>query len=451
MTVDASFNVFVSDGLNDRIVKFNGSGAEIAQYTASDLPTWFPSGVHVDIVSGALYAADLDNARIVRFDLQHGRVDAASHQPCYPFTGGLRDVALGADGSVFAADYTNRRIVKANSAHAVVTVYTTHSPSLSGPGGVAVDAADSLFIADTNNHRVVRLNANGSRVAEFASPPLNTPTDVALDADGQHVFVADMGNNSIAKLNATTGDLLAIFITSNPSLFQPRAVAVEASGEILVADSRNFRIVRLSSIGVELAAYPFHPGSSAVPDLDGIAVDSLNFVYVTESQGGRVVKLNASGMEVAEFRSNPPPGSLRPYGVAVDDAGGVFVALDRGSRVVKFDAMGILQDVYFQRRTQLLANPGGMALTAAGHLIVANADLGQAVELSSTGNQLRTFTTSPPMAHITGVAVDDGGNIFLSEPDNRAVKLSSTGDQQLAVYNTTKLRDVRNHCCGRQR
>ena len=423
-----------------RVVKFNNSGAQTAVYMVSSL-YFSPVSAHVDAATGALYATDWVNSYIVRFDLQHGRVEAASFKPCYPLLYNPYDVAVDGEGSVYASDRLDNRILKVNPAHAVVTVYTT-TPSLNEPWGVAVSAVSNyLFIADAGNNRVVKLSANGVQVREFVSPPgLRGPMYLALDGSGRYVFVSDTLNNRIVKLNATTGEQLAIFATSNPLLDRPHGIAVTAGGDLIIADFGQARVVRLSSSGDQLAVYTIHPSSRTHLDLFGLAVGSDDAIYAADALAGRVVKLNATGHQVDVFiTSESSTQTAMPRGVTVDLADSLFIADSGRRRITKLNSTGgiVLEAIPFQHRAQM-ASPRGMALTPGGNLIVANADLGQAVEFSPLGQQFRTYSTSPTMPMLVDVAVDGDGNLYLvnAETDGRIVKLNSTGTE-VAIYNTT--------------
>ena len=142
------------------------------------------------------------------------------------------------------------------------------------PVGVAVDAAGNFFIADTGNNCIRQAATNGiiTTVAgngtndysgdggAATNASLNSPGNVAVDAFG-NLFVADGGNNRIRKVDANgiittvagngnndySGDGGA---ATNASLSWPGGVAVDALGSLFVADSGNNRIREVDTNGI---------------------------------------------------------------------------------------------------------------------------------------------------------------------------------------------------------
>src|SRR3989441_101947 len=124
----------------------------------------------------------------------------------------------------------------------IITVAGSGAPGLDGdggpatsaqlryPSGVAIDAAGNLFIADAVNHRIRRVAAStgiittvaGTGTAGFGGDggsatgaQLWTPTGVAVDAAG-NLFIADAGNNRIRRVAAGTGIITTVAGTGIP-------------------------------------------------------------------------------------------------------------------------------------------------------------------------------------------------------------------------------------------
>src|SRR5207247_899789 len=98
------------------------------------------------------------------------------------------------------------------------------SASLNGPFGVALDASGNLYVADLNNYRIRKVAAatgiittvagNGSPAfagdgGTATSASLDSPTGVALDASG-NLYIADFGNQRIRKVAAATGIITTV-------------------------------------------------------------------------------------------------------------------------------------------------------------------------------------------------------------------------------------------------
>src|SRR5205814_1938304 len=136
------------------------------------------------------------------------------------------------------------------------------------PFGVALDASGNLYIADWNNLRIRKVAAAtgiittvaGNGNATFTgdggvatSAGLFYPTGVALDASG-NLYIADSNHNRIRKVDAASRIITTVAGNGNAtfagdggaatsaSLFNPSGVALDASGNLYIADSSNHRI-----------------------------------------------------------------------------------------------------------------------------------------------------------------------------------------------------------------
>ena len=141
---------------------------------------------------------------------------------------------------------------------------------LNQPEGVAVDASGNLFIADTDNNRIREISSNGiittvagngdsglrRRRRSGLSAQLNQPEGVAVDASG-NLFIADTGNNRIREVspdgiittvagNGTAGYSGDGVRPPPPSSTILQGVAVDASGNLFIADTGNNRIREVS-------------------------------------------------------------------------------------------------------------------------------------------------------------------------------------------------------------
>ena len=142
------------------------------------------------------------------------------------------------------------------------------SAQLNSPADVVVDTAGDIFIADTNNNRIREVNhATGviSTVAGIGTPgfsgdnslatsaELSSPFGIALNAAGD-IFIADMNNNRIREVNHTTGVITTVAgngssgfsgdngLAISAELSSPFGIALNAAGDLFIADMNNNRI-----------------------------------------------------------------------------------------------------------------------------------------------------------------------------------------------------------------
>ena len=138
--------------------------------------------------------------------------------------------------------------------------------------GIAVDRFGNLYISDTDNHRVRKISGGviatiaGTGVAGFSgdggsalNAELNCPYGVAVDVAG-NVYVADLGNHRVRRI--TAGGIIATVAgtgrkSSSPdgaaptdtSLLSPRNVAVDATGNLYIAEFEGHRVRKLTPDG----------------------------------------------------------------------------------------------------------------------------------------------------------------------------------------------------------
>lgn len=301
MAIDKSGNVYIADTNNSRIRKIatdgtisTAAGAGGAGYggdggAATSALISNPAAVAAD-GSGNLYIADTGNHLIRKvtgttMSTIAGNVNDISGfgGDNGPATSALLNqptgVAVDASGNVYLSDAVNNRVRKVTAATGIITTYAGDGTTGSGgdggravvahlntPRGLAVDAAGNLYIADAGNHRIRMVNTAGiistlagTGTAGFsgdlgvaAKAQLNSPRDVAVDAAG-NVYIADYSNSRIRIVNtagvistiagngrfAYTGDGGA---ATGAALQFPAGVEVDASGKVYVADTGNSAI-----------------------------------------------------------------------------------------------------------------------------------------------------------------------------------------------------------------
>ncbi len=291
-------------------------------------------------------------------------------------------IALDGNGNLYVADQDNNRIMmfppNAASGSPGVQVAGTGtrgngSDELNKPAGITIDGSGNLYVADTENHRIQKFapnSANGVTVAGtgtggYAADQLNKPTDVKLDGNG-FIYVADQLNHRIQKFgpNSTAGSLgttiagmtvsgLPSFGSSPDRLYSPIGIALDASGNVYVADTRNYRIQKFApnsaggDFGTTVAGISGNSGSQP-ENLDlpfTVTVDAAGYIYVSDSFNYRIQKFapnSSSGFTGTTVGgttgiSGQDPDQLDvPFGIAVDGAGNVYVADQNNHRIQKF-------------------------------------------------------------------------------------------------------------------
>lgn len=198
---------------------------------------------------------------------------------------GPQDVVVAADGSVLIADTINQQVKRLDARNRVAVVAGSGDLGFSGDGGparsarfqdpsqLAIGRDGSIFVADTGNSRVRVIRPDGT-VATVAgtgdqgfsgdggpstAARVNAPAGVAVDATGQLLF-ADTGNHRIRRV-ATNGTISTVAGTGTRGfsgdggpataarLAAPQGLALAADGSLLVADTGNRRVRRVAPDG----------------------------------------------------------------------------------------------------------------------------------------------------------------------------------------------------------
>ena len=404
--------LYVADDGNDRVQELTGDGRFIAQATAFDgVPDTFQNPWDVAVRGGSVYVVDDNHGRIVRFDRGLRFNGSFNGSGPYRLSDFLRAVATNAAGDVYVADSSANRI----------DVYTAAGTPLRGWGSsgidpgqfvapldVAVGPGGRLLVAEAFRE-IVPLYPTGAPLSYrpeivYNSPWSSggevtlgsrffTPTGLAFAPDGT-VWVSDRDNGLLRHLAASGRFLDAVGSAASADggdeaveLAEPRGVAVDSRGAVLVADTRADRIDKLAPDGELVAAWSAPTGgfsgwAGSEAGTQGfqrplaVAVSAAGSTFLTDSGNDRVEELDSQGRLIASWggRGSAPGRFESPDGLAVDAAGDVFVADGVLDRIQEFTPHGKLLGAWGSAGTGRgeLREPTGMGLDCRGDLLVAD-------------------------------------------------------------------------------
>jgi sugar lactone lactonase YvrE len=266
-------------------------------------------------------------------------------------------VAVDASGNLIVADFGNQRIRKITPAGGVTTLAggsigfadgTGAAARFTSPSGIAVDPAGNVIVVDYGNQRIRKIAPNGGVTTIFG--------DGAKGFHDGNLASAQFSFDHPA-LNDLSSSLLLPIRLDLRSMFFPTGVAVDASGNVFVADYGNHSIRKISAAGAVSTiagngAPGFRDGSGAnaqFTDPSGIAVDAGGNVYVADQGNNRIRKITPAGFVTTLAGSGSQglqdgiAGAARfsaPTGLAVDASGNVFVADSNNNRIREISPAG---------------------------------------------------------------------------------------------------------------
>lgn len=370
--IDKSGNLYIADQANNRVRMVTPSGTistvagngtagfmgDGAAATSAELNS--PEGVAVDS-SGNLYISDTENNVVRKVSGGNITTFAGSNSlgPGYTGDGGVANgaqldlpsgIAFDSNGNLYIADSANNAIRMVSGAN-ISTVAGNGTPSYQGDGGlatsatvnnpegVALDSANNLYIADTSNSAIRKVTVSTGIITTVAGTitsgfsgdegpaigaQLDDPDGVAVDASG-NIYIADRFNSRI-RMVLTSGIIVTVAgMTGQPALvgdngpatsallFFPTGVLLDGSGNVYVTDNENDAIRKLTLVPGAPSIQP--GGIISATDFGGAqaaAPGSWLEIYGTNLASG------TRSWTKADFHGNTAPTSLDGTYVTID-------------------------------------------------------------------------------------------------------------------------------------
>ncbi|WBH15035.1 NHL repeat-containing protein [Sphingomonas radiodurans] len=260
-------------------------------------------------------------------------------------------VAMDADGNLYVADAGERGHVRRIDADGVVT---TLPGSFDTPSGIAIDGHGNVIVAETGRHAIRMISPEGAvttragtgapgyRDGAAAGAQFNGPIGVAVD-DAGNIYVTDSYNDRIRLITAD-GTVRTVAGQDRPGFADgqganaafdtPTGIALDRDGAILVADTGNDAVRKLSPDGrvSTIARTDPEDGGGLLKGAIGLAPTWDGFLYIASYQRGRIVQMSPQGaLGVLAGQGAAAPGNaelplLGPSGIAVDRKGALYVA-----------------------------------------------------------------------------------------------------------------------------
>ncbi|MBL8229395.1 MAG: hypothetical protein JNL98_12985 [Bryobacterales bacterium] len=527
VAVDAAGNIYISDTENHRIRRvstdgrittiagtgfsgFSGDGGDARQARLNS-----PRALTLDS-AGNLYVADRGNARIRRI-APGGIITTVAGNGTRNSTGDGGpalsaavdpDLGLAVDGQgrILFSEFNYHRIRAVDRSGSIRSIAGTgvagagrngapasESP-LEGPAGLVVDSRGNLYIAETNNYRILQIGPDGIlRVAAgngsfgiladgqgALQTPLGFPYAVGVGEGGRILFSDSVcacigsfqmggqlrsvaGNGRFGRINDGVSALRAF-------LFEPRGLAFDRSGNLIVANSAANRLDRISPDGIyvhlagraEGCCNDNGPATNALISTPvGVAVDSQNRIYFSQIGFALIRRIDTNGTITTfagnrqrDFRGDNGPATQAsfngPVGIAFDASDNLYVADRTNRRIRRITPAGIVTTVAGDGQNRYFGD-GGPALQAGlrDPYAVAVMPNGDVLVADVSDNRIRRFTpggtistfagngrnassgddgpaTQASLSAPAGLAVDANGNVYVLDNGTHTVRRIDT-------------------------
>jgi sugar lactone lactonase YvrE len=299
--------------------------------------------------------------------------------------------------------------------------------------GIAVDSSGNLYIADTDNWRIRKVSTSGiiSTVA----------------GKGTEGFSGDGGAATSAEL-------------------YPWGVALDPSGNLYIADGRNYRVRKVSTSGIistvagnGIKGFSGDGGPATSAELGftvGVALDSAGNIYIADAGNNRIRKVSTSGIistvagnGTRGFSGDGGPATSAelgsPSGVAVDSPGNIYIDDEGNDRIRKVDISGIITTVAGGGSNGLaeggpatsaeISDPVALAVDSGGNFYFADVNNGRIRKVSTAGiittvagngdygyNGDNIPALSAKLSTLWGVAVDSAGDVYFADEQNQRIR-----------------------------
>ena len=373
ISVDAQGNLYPIDYSGKRIRKVT-TGA-VASFL--DAFTSFPPQYSaVDPATGHLYVS-IETHRILRY-VNKNAANYPAQAPVYgPET-----------------DFSDSVIVYAGASTSGSTNNTGTSARFNVPRGIAVHDGH-LYVADRNNNAIRKINLSNAAVTTvtLTQGTVTAPEGIAVDPDGV-LFVTSTGTDSIVRIS--TAGVVSTVAGGGGSGYQdgsgsgvrfndPHGIALDALGNLIVADSGNHAIRRVTPEGEVVTVAGGSPTGSHSDGLGtaarfnsprGLVFGPDGWLYVTDFNNHRIRRVNA-----AQPRMVLTPASLSPF------------TADFGSAS---DSQTVEVDGSASAGLITITAPDGFEVSTDGTTYASS------VEVNSTAALLVRIAATPPLGAVTG-------------------------------------------------
>lgn len=347
--------------------------------------------------------------------------------------------------------------------------------SITSPIGILIDSINNLYVSDFGNNVIRKVNSSGiittiagtgalgysgdggpATLAEFQGP-----AGLVSDKYG-NIYIADEYNNTIRKIN-TAGVISTIAGTGlsgysgdgGPAalaeLNYPWGLAIDAAGNLYVADQSNNCIRKINTSGIittiagnGTAGFSGDGGLATLAEINqssSVAVDIAGNIYISEMVDNRIRKINTSGIintiagnGIAGFSGDGGAAISAqlhyPVGLHIDNSGNLYVNDYLNYRIRKINSAGIISTVTGNGTSGYSGDNGLASLAQISGSWATTTDASGNLYLSDFhNNRIRSICSANCVTNMNPLGKSNIINVF-PNPNNGNFKLKINIDSE---------------------
>ncbi len=446
-------------GANTKIQKYDANGNYVLSMGSGGTGNGqfcYVEGIAVHTFGSTtkVLASDSCNGRVEMFDASDGSYlsqfafAASGYQ--YP-TG----IAVKSNGTIYVADCGSYNTIRKYDSSGVYLSTVAPSGSSDGqtncPYYMEFDSQDNLYAADGSNARVQRFDSSDVFSLKITNGSFSFPMGAGADASG-NIYIAD--SQTVYKYNSS-GVLLSTLGgngegSANNQFAYVQDVTISASGDIYVADTSNYRVMKFDAAGNYLTKWVAGMPGSGNGEFNtpqGVASDADGNIYVVDKGNNRVQKFDSNGNFLLKWGTGGSgDGQFSyPYGIAIDASSSVYIADEGNQRIQKFDSSGN----FITKWGQVGSGNGdfgnyygqsvhGLATDSSNNVYEVDIGRFNSQKFNANGGHLLTFGTccSGNSFFVSdGLDVDSSGMIYIADTNAGAIKKFSTNGVYDSQFN----------------
>jgi len=282
------------------------------------------------------------------------------------------------------------------------------------PDWVDLGRPHNLYVCEPQSSRVAEIQGQGAAL-ERTFWYFNVPVDIASSLDGQYLFVADQGLNTVRRIDVAAGTSATFVAAGSGGLGSPAGVTVGPGGDLFVSDFAGNCVRRYSgadgsSLGVFVAA-----GGSPLAGPRGLVFGPNGNLFVAGNSSHAIYEYNGTSGAFVRTFAGPDTHIEAPTTIAFSSNGNLLVCSNGNATIFEYDgATGVFVRKFNDETVLIL--PWGITVGPNGNVFVT----------SLVGSEGRVYEFEPTAGRRIAMYVRGAG--LLTRAGGLCFRPGSAGD-----------------------